>query len=77
MDRIDDSKRTRYGPYGMYQLFLGNGLSTGLLAISSIIVARLLGPANYGLYSIALILPSFVVLIGQFGLGAAATRFSG
>jgi stage V sporulation protein B len=76
LDRIEDSKRARYGPYGMYQLFLGNGLSTGLLAVSSIIVARLLGPANYGLYSIALILPPFVVLIGQFGLGAAATRFS-
>jgi O-antigen/teichoic acid export membrane protein len=61
---------------GMYHLFLGNTTYTVLLAITAIIVGRVLGPDRYGLYTIALILPPFAFLAGKFGLDSAATRYA-
>ena len=57
-------------------LFLGKTSSSFILALSSIIIARLLGPENYGLYSIALIAPSFLVALSDLGISPALTRFS-
>jgi len=34
--------------HGAMHLFLGNTLSTVILAVCSIIIGRLLGPTNYG-----------------------------
>ena len=46
-------------------LFLGDFSSTIILAIGSILVARLLGPSSYGLYSLIFVIPSlFLSLIG-------------
>ncbi|MBT0159174.1 oligosaccharide flippase family protein [Candidatus Bathyarchaeota archaeon A05DMB-2] len=59
---------------GMY-LFIGNALSTGILAVSSIIIGRLLGPDNYGLFSLAIVVPSLLVGLIDFGIVSAITRF--
>jgi len=48
-------------------LFLANASSTLILALRSILIARLLGPENYGLYSVALIAPSFLIALGDLG----------
>ena len=37
---------------GGFFLFAGNALSTIILAVGSILIARLLGPEDYGLYNI-------------------------
>ena len=61
---------------GGFFLFTGNALSFIILAIGSIIVARLLGPDNYGLYSLSLIVPSILAGFTDFGISYALTRFS-
>ncbi len=50
--------------------------STIILAIASIMIARLLGPSDYGLYSIALIIPSLMLMFTDFGVDSALTKFS-
>ncbi|MDE1858185.1 MAG: oligosaccharide flippase family protein [Thaumarchaeota archaeon] len=61
---------------GMYHLFLGNLAFTLLLAVTAIIVGRVLGPSGYGLYTVALIVPPFLFTAVRLGLDSAATRFA-
>ena len=72
---MEESNHNAPASRGTYNLFVGNLLSTILLAFSAIIVARLLGPNEYGLYSIALILPSYVYLILRLGFSSTITRY--
>lgn len=61
---------------GAYHLFIGNFTFTVLVAISSFIIARLLGPAGYGLYSLALVLPTYLYTILQLGISSSATYYA-
>lgn len=65
-----------HSAHGGYYLFIGITLSTGILAISSIIIARLLGPADYGLFSLSIVVPSILIGLIDFGIPSAITRFS-
>jgi O-antigen/teichoic acid export membrane protein len=56
-------------------LFAGNLVATGIAAVSSIVVARLLGPDNFGLFSLALVTPSLLQLLTHFGTRSAVTRY--
>ncbi|MGB9759636.1 MAG: lipopolysaccharide biosynthesis protein, partial [Thermoproteota archaeon] len=60
---------------GGFYVFTGNTLSTIVLVVASITIARLLGPSGYGLYSVALIPPSFMLLFTDFGVNQALVRF--
>ncbi len=60
---------------GSFFLFTGNFISLILLAFSSIVVARLLGPDNFGLYGLAFVVPSLIVGLIDLGSGSALTRF--
>jgi O-antigen/teichoic acid export membrane protein len=60
----------------MYHLFLGNTTYTLLLAITAIVVGRILGPDGYGLYTVALIVPSFLFTVVRLGLDSASTRYA-
>lgn len=60
----------------MYYLFLGNVSFTLMLAVTAVVVGRILGPDGYGLYTVALIVPQFVFLGVRLGLDSAATRFA-
>lgn len=59
-----------------FYLFLGQTSSTIIMAIASILIARLLGPENYGLYTVALIVPSLLIPISDLGISQALTKFS-
>lgn len=61
---------------GGYYLFVGNTLSTGIMTVGSIIVARLLGAENYGLFSLLIVVPSLFIGLVDFGIASAVTRFS-
>ena len=61
---------------GMYHLFLGNTTFTLIIALTAIIVGRILGPDGYGLYTVALILPPFIFNAVRLGLDTAATRYA-
>ena len=62
--------------YGAFYLFSGQTLATLIAALASIVVARLLGPELYGLYSLCLVVPGFLLLFTDFGVSPALTRFS-
>jgi len=57
-------------------LFVGNTSATVILAIGSIIIARLLGPSSYGLYTLTLLIPSLLVSLADVGMSYALVRFS-
>jgi O-antigen/teichoic acid export membrane protein len=61
---------------GSLVIFAGNFLSTAILAVSSIVIARLLGPASYGSYSLVIVIPSIFQLFVGLGVGSAITRYS-
>lgn len=74
-DESDIVKIAEYSARGGYYLFVGNILSIGIMSVGSIIVARLLGAEDYGLFSLLIFVPSlFIGLIG-FGIDSAITRF--
>ena len=60
---------------GSVVLFSGNLLATVVAAAASIIVARLLGPGDFGLFSLSLVMPSLLQLLTHFGTRTAATRY--
>ncbi|MEM2904512.1 MAG: oligosaccharide flippase family protein [Candidatus Bathyarchaeia archaeon] len=57
-------------------LFAGNTVSTVVLAVGAIVVARLLGPEAYGLYALSAVGPGLFLLFTDFGVDVAVTRFS-
>jgi O-antigen/teichoic acid export membrane protein len=59
---------------GLY-LFIGNASSTVILAVGTIIVARLLGPSGYGLYTLTLVIPILLVSLSDIGVNFALVRF--
>lgn len=69
------TQEARTAAKGIYHLFLGNSMSTALLAVTSIIVVRILGPSNYGLYSISLIIPSYLSTLFIYSIPWASVRF--
>lgn len=60
---------------GGYHLFLGQATSTVILAVASMLIARLLGPADYGVYSIAFVAPSVMIGLFAFAIPTALTHF--
>ncbi|MEM2168103.1 MAG: oligosaccharide flippase family protein [Candidatus Bathyarchaeia archaeon] len=60
---------------GGFFLFAGNASQLVVLAIASIVIARLLGPEDYGLYSLSLVVPSILAGLVDFGIGPALIRF--
>jgi len=61
---------------GGFFLFTGNAFQLIILAIGSIIIARLLGPEDYGLYSLSLVVPLILAGLIDLGVSSALTRFS-
>jgi O-antigen/teichoic acid export membrane protein len=55
-------------------LFVGFASSTVILAVGIIIVARLLGPSSYGLYTLALIIPTLLISLSDAGMNSALVR---
>ena len=58
--------------------FLVTGQITALIieAVAVFIVARLLGPDLYGIYTLSIVLPSLVVIVVDLGIDQAIIRFS-
>ncbi len=60
---------------GSFQLFVGVATSTAIMAVGTIILARLLSPAEYGLYSVALIPSLMINLFRDWGVNSAMTKY--
>jgi O-antigen/teichoic acid export membrane protein len=61
---------------GRLFLFIGNASSTVILAVGAILVARLLGPSSYGLYTLSLIIPTLLVSLSDAGMNFALVKQS-
>jgi O-antigen/teichoic acid export membrane protein len=55
---------------------LGNFLTTLISAIGVVVVARLLGPEGYGIYTLAVLFPSIVQGFVGFGVYTGVTRYA-
>ncbi|MCX8193724.1 MAG: oligosaccharide flippase family protein [Nitrososphaeria archaeon] len=68
-DVADESVR------GGLALFIGDSISTIILALGSILIARFLGPEGYGLYSITFAVPTLMLSFISLGIDQAVIRF--
>ncbi|MCL2172291.1 MAG: oligosaccharide flippase family protein [Candidatus Bathyarchaeota archaeon] len=60
---------------GSLFLFSGATIASIILAISTILMGRLLGPELYGQYNLVLVIPSLLVLITDLGMNTGVTKF--
>jgi len=58
-----------------FQLFAGTVLSTIILAIGTVVLMRLISPEEYGLYAIALIPSTTMILFRDLGVNTAMTKY--
>jgi len=61
---------------GSFSLMAGTATSTIIGGVASIVIARLLGPAMYGLYSLAFVLPALLLSVTNLGVDSALKRFA-
>lgn len=60
---------------GGASLFIGVGTATVITGFGSVIIGRILGPSNYALYSLALVLPTLLFSFSIFGIDVALVRY--
>ncbi|MGC8586418.1 MAG: oligosaccharide flippase family protein [Candidatus Micrarchaeia archaeon] len=56
-------------------IMLGQLLSTLFAGIAFIVIARILGPGTYGIYTLAMAVSGFFGSVGDFGVGTAFNKF--
>lgn len=61
---------------GSFTLFIGDALSTVMLAVGSILIARFLGPEGYGIYSLTIAAPAILISLIGLGIDSAIIRFA-
>ncbi|MEM2613290.1 MAG: oligosaccharide flippase family protein, partial [Nitrososphaerota archaeon] len=61
---------------GSFFLVTGTAFATIIMAVSSIIVARLLGPESYGQYTLALVVPGMLFLFTDLGINHGVIRYT-
>ena len=66
----------RVSAKGGFHVLWGLVASTVISAVGTIIIANLLGPANYGLYTIALAAPNLIAAFRDWGITTALVKYS-
>ncbi len=61
---------------GSFFLVSGTAISTVIMAIAAILIARFLGPALYGQYSLALVVPELLFVCADLGINQGITKFT-
>jgi stage V sporulation protein B len=61
---------------GSFFLISGTAISTVVLAVSAILIARLLGSESYGQYSLVIVVPQLLFLFTDLGLNQGITKFA-
>jgi len=61
---------------GSFFLISGTALSTVILAATSILVARFLGPELYGQYNLALVIPNLLFIFADLGISQGIIKFA-
>jgi MatE. len=66
---------SKYAITSYLHILVGTFSATVLLGLNAIIVARLLGPVNYGLYALSFSIPYFLLGFIDLGMTTAAQRY--
>ena len=61
---------------GGFNLFWGLAISSIISSVGIIIIARLLSPSDYGIYSIALIAPNLIKTFRDLGIDESTIRYT-
>lgn len=56
-------------------LFSGNFIANSMAAIGSAVIARLLGPGDFGLFTLSIVTPTLLQLLTHFGTRTASTKY--
>lgn len=72
----DEMKIAQESARGGFFLIFGTAISTATLAISAILIARLLSPDAYGQYSLVIVVPQLLFLFTDLGLNQGVTKFT-
>ena len=70
------TEMARVSAKGGFHLLWGLVLSTIISAVGTIIIARLLGPDNMGLYAIALAAPNLIATFRDWGVNTAIVKYT-
>src|SRR5665811_2000623 len=70
------TEMARVSAKGGFHLLWGIVLSTVISSVGTIIIARLLGSDNYGLYAIALAAPNLISTFRDWGITTAMVKYS-
>jgi O-antigen/teichoic acid export membrane protein len=70
------AKVTEESARGGFFLFSGSASATVIMAISAIVIGRLLGPELYGQYNLVLVIPSLLLLFTDLGINAGIVKFA-
>ena len=73
MSQVEIARRSTRGSFA---LFAGNLLNTVISFVAIIIIARLLGPSNYGVYTLAILIPNILLNLLGFGVNSGITRYA-
>jgi O-antigen/teichoic acid export membrane protein len=68
-------RMARVSAKGGFNLFWGLAASTIISALGIIIVARLLSPSEYGIYTIALTAPNLIMIFRDWGINSAMIKY--
>ena len=73
---MSDIEVARRSASGSFILFAGNIISAAILAVTAVVVTRLLGPFDYGAYTLLLVLPLLLQSFVGLGINTGITRYA-
>lgn len=73
MSHLEIARRSTRGSFA---LFFGNLVTTVISFVAITAIARLLGPSDYGVYALCVLLPNLLLNLLGFGVTSGITRFA-
>ena len=70
------TKMAKISAKGSFDMLWGLVVSTLIMSIGTIFIARLLGPNQYGLYTVILAAPIFIAIFRDFAVNSAMVKFT-
>ncbi len=73
---MSQAEIARRSTRGSFALFAGNFLTAAISFVAITVIARLLGPNEYGVYTLAVLVPNIMLNFLGFGINSGITRFA-
>ncbi|MGA2663713.1 MAG: flippase [Nitrososphaerales archaeon] len=73
---MSQAEIARRSTRGSFALFAGNLATTVVSFVAITLIARLLGPSQYGVYALAILVPNILLNFLGFGMNSGITRYA-